>query len=299
MNILVYDVGGTAIKYALMNDAAEILEQGEKPTPPANTGTFEDFLAVVESIYHMYEDQIDGLAFSMPGRIDIENGIIVTPGALEYNEGRHFYDELKAFTDLPVIMANDGKCAALAEYRMGALQGCDSGAVVVIGTGIGGGFIIDHKLWNGHNQFAGELSFPMEQPFGVWLGNAWGTNGATRPMTDAVAVRKGLERGSVNGKDVFRMIEEGDEEAYAELKKMCDYLGYIIFNIQCIVDPERVAIGGGISRQPLVRELIQKELDRLFGSVPCAMPHTELVTCKFFNDANLIGALCNWSDHYA
>ncbi len=156
MNKLVLDIGGSSIKYAIMNETADILERGNESTP---LDSFESFISVIRKIYDKYKDDIDGIALSAPGTIDPKSGLILAPGALSFNYKVNLIDKIHEFTTYPVSIENDGKCAALAESWIGNLKNCKSGIVLVLGTGIGGGIILDGKLWSGSHFFAGEFSY--------------------------------------------------------------------------------------------------------------------------------------------
>ena len=158
-NYLVFDAGGTFTKYALMNENAEILEKDKVPTPDYHTKTKEDYYAVLDSVVEKYKNRIEGIAISMPGMLDNRNGYCVTAGYLAYLAGSTVGTELSQRYGIPVSVENDGKCAALAEFWRGSLKGCTNGAVVVIGTGVAGGIILNGKLFRGNHFTAGEYSY--------------------------------------------------------------------------------------------------------------------------------------------
>ena len=115
--ILGLDVGGSAIKYALMDKEANFIEKGTIPTP---LDTKEHFIEAIVSIYNKYEDKLEGLALSMPGNINSDTGHIDTPGALEFNYNTNIFDSIhEKFQIIKISVQNDGKCAALAELWMG------------------------------------------------------------------------------------------------------------------------------------------------------------------------------------
>ena len=133
---LCIDVGGTAIKYALIDDARNLNNHGEVPTPTDNT---EHYLEVLEGICRQFNGQIRGVAMSVPGIIDSENGICITAGWLHYANGLHLGEELTKRTGLPVSVMNDAKAAGLVEAAWGSLSNCKDSVVILIGSGIGGG----------------------------------------------------------------------------------------------------------------------------------------------------------------
>ena len=115
---------------------------------------------------------------------------------------------------------------------------------------------------------------------------------SARGLVGMVAEAKGIPSEELDGVKVFKMIEDGDETVREVLRKFARNVARIICNIQIIIDPERVVVGGGISTQPLLIEMIREEARRtmkLFTWVD--MPVPEIEPCRFFNDSNLIGAL--------
>jgi predicted NBD/HSP70 family sugar kinase len=156
MKYLVLDIGGSAIKYALMTKELEFIEKGSIPTPMDN---IKSFVEAIGNLYDQYKDQIEGMAISMPGVIDSEKGYAYTGGHLEYNSGKEIVKILQERCEVKIAIENDGKCAALAEVWKGSLKNYNDGVVIVLGTGVGGGIVRDKKIHKGRNFFAGEFSF--------------------------------------------------------------------------------------------------------------------------------------------
>lgn len=290
MELLVIDVGGTAIKYALMNDSAEFIEKGTVATPK---DTIEHFVEVIGTIYDKYKGQIEGIAMSMPGRIDSDRGYLYTGGALRYNDDKDIVSILKNRCPVNITVENDGKCAALAEVWKGNLMDCDDAVVVILGTGVGGGVIKDKKLHKGKHFIAGEFSFVItdnnlqEGSFSNW----WGTQSSAATLCMQVAKAKKMKPEDVDGYKVFEYANSGDEEVLNILDDYCYKLAIQLYNLQYIYDPEKIAIGGGISKQEILFEYIQKNIDKLAKTLPFVMVKPKVVRCKFNNDSNLIGAL--------
>lgn len=292
MNYLVFDVGGSAIKYAMMNDAYEFLEKGSVPTP---LDSLESFKKVIADIYHQYEDQTSGIAMSMPGLINKKTGKMQIPGFLEYNKGVEIVKELQSVTTQHLTIENDAKCAALCEVTCGSLVGTGVGAVCIIGSGIGGAVTVEDRVLTGVHGFAGEFSYLSTS----WKDNhgfddKWGLVNSVYSLIGKVAAVKQLDPKTLDGKAVFELCNQQDEEALACLKEFCDYLATGLYNLQACVDPEKIAIGGGISKQPILFEYLQTSLDEIYEKIPFDIPQVQIVNCKYFNDSNLIGALANY-----
>ena len=138
---LLIDIGGTFIKYSLADEQARKISGGKVPTPLTN---MDDLLAAIEGFAAPHQGQFVGYAISMPGRIDTRNGITHTGGVLSaFMWEQPFAAQVEARLGVPVTIANDGKCAAAAEGWTGALAGVENGLVLALGTGIGGGIILD------------------------------------------------------------------------------------------------------------------------------------------------------------
>lgn len=290
MKKLVFDVGASAIKYAVMDNDANIYEKGKEVTPHES---LEQFMTVLKSIYDRYQNDIDGIAMSLPGTIDSSIGQIYAPGGLTYNENINLTNEIHQFTSLPVYLENDGKSAALAEAWKGHLKDCQDGIVIVLGSGIGGGIIKDGKLWKGHHLFAGEFSYVFQGETGSFR-DVWAMKGSTTALLMEVAQRKNIDMNTLNGLKVFEMIEQKDQDACEALEVIAKNIAVGIFNLQCILDPQKVLIGGGISQQPILIEKINEAIAKIYQTIPFDIPHANIEACLYYNDSNLIGALYNF-----
>lgn len=145
---LALDVGGSSIKYALIQEDSTILEKSSVPTP---MDTMDHFVETIGTIYDQYKDRIEGMAISMPGIINPEIGYAFTGGALRYIDKMNIVDILKERCPINITIGNDAKCAANAEIGYGNLRDIQDGAVVILGTGIGGCLIKDHKVHTGRH----------------------------------------------------------------------------------------------------------------------------------------------------
>ena len=293
---LVLDIGGTFIKYALMDEEANFIEQGKVLADTSCEEAMLASLGVLEA--KMSEREYEGVAISMPGRIGTKEGIAYTGGAFQWVHNYPAAERYGAVFGKPCTIANDGKCAAFAESWMGALSDVDSGAVIVLGTGIGGGIVINNEVWMGATGGAGELSaFPCN--FDVFREPITFTNGITgvwagRCSAGSIVGQYGYKKalGQVDGIRLFDDYEAGDPVAKAVIDEFAFQMSVGIYGIQSVLDLPRYAIGGGISARPETTTVVRDAVDKLFAEqtmVPFGKP--EVVTCKFGNEANLIGAL--------
>lgn len=296
---LALDMGGTFIKYALMEPQGEIAASGKVPSP---LDSMEHLLEVLRGIGQQFQGAYAGVAVSMPGRIDTKRGIAHTGGMFTYIRdtpvGQLFADCLGQ----PVCAANDAKCAASAELWSGALQGVSNGAVVVLGTGTGGGVVLDGKVWMGTTFAAGELSvLPVRFAGLAGMGKGshdldtdllWAHYASATGLLHQYAIRKGVDPAGLDGLQFFAAYDAGEKEAVEALDTFGEMTAAGIYAVQSVLDLERYAIGGGISARPEVTDIIREKLGQLYDAIfftPFGKP--EVVHCKYGNDANLLGAL--------
>ena len=284
---LVLDVGGSAIKYAVMDAEKNIYERGKVPTP---LDCLDSFVNSVQSLYNTYSD-VSGIAMSMPGRIDPNKGYCYTGGALTYIHDINMAELLSERCGVRVTIGNDAKCAANAELGFGSLQDIQDGAVVILGTAIGGALIKDHKVLSGCRFGAGEFSNIVTDYHKPYDGDtSWyasnGINGLLLHIQEALETEE-----NYTGEEIFEMANNGNEAVLKGLNQFCLETAVQIYNINQIFDCEKVAIGGGISAQPLLLELIKKNFDEIYNSCYASTLPPEIVVCEYRNDANLIGAL--------
>ena len=285
---LTLDVGGSAIKYALIKEDLTLIEKSSVPTP---SDTLEHFVETIGEIYDQYADSIDGMALSMPGIIDPDKGYQFTGGALKYIDKLDTVQLLKQRCPTNITIGNDAKCAANAEIGYGNLRNIQDGAVVILGTGIGGCLIKNHQVHTGRHFSAGEFSFIKTDyhDYNGW-NHAWSTRTGIRGLLERVQESLGTDE-YYTGIEIFDMANQGNEKVIAGIDQFAREVATQIFNVHIIFDCEKVAIGGGISAQPLLIELIQKNFDDIFNHLGFDVYHPEIVPCYFRNDANLIGAL--------
>ena len=285
---LTLDVGGSAIKYALIKEDLTLIEKSSVPTP---SDTLEHFVETIGEIYDQYADSIDGMALSMPGIIDPDKGYQFTGGALKYIDKLDTVQLLKQRCPTNITIGNDAKCAANAEIGYGNLRDIQDGAVVILGTGIGGCLIKNHQVHTGRHFSAGEFSFIKTDyhDYNGW-NHAWSTRTGIQGLLERVQESLGTDE-YYTGIEIFDMANQGNEKVIAGIDQFAREVATQIFNVHIIFDCEKVAIGGGISAQPLLIELIQKNLDDIFDHLGFDVYHPEIVPCYFRNDANLIGAL--------
>lgn len=290
---MVFDVGGTYVKYAVMNGAAEKLASGKFPTPQDHLTVFlEEIRDIVNEVKNSYD--LQGVAVSAPGAVDIKTGFIGGASAVPYIHGVCMIDLIQEQTGLPVTIENDANCAALAEGWVGAAKDTDYYICIVIGTGIGGSIVMNHSILRGANLHGGEFGYMiMNDESGTSgkkdLQSTWSLTASTNALVRAVEAKKSLPTGTLTGEDVFYLAESGDAIVQESIQQFYKKIAIGIYNLQYSLDPEKILIGGGISKRQEVIEGINAELSLLKDDT--ATLTIEVEACQFDNDANLLGAL--------
>lgn len=299
MRLMTFDVGGTEIKYSVMDDKFRMENAGSVPTPQTN---LDELVGTMADIYMPHREQVEGIAVSLPGFIDTKNGVVRGGGALEYNWGRPVGPRLsEACGGCRVVLENDGKAAAVAELAAGSLRGCRNASVFIIGTGVGGGLIVDGKVVRGIHCTAGEFSFVNANTQG-WpeFDNYVALQCSTKGLLGAYRKKKGLSKDvPLDGIKFFADVLGGDPAAMETLEAFARSVAVQAYNLTVLLDIEKLAIGGGISRQPVLTEKIRKAYDILMTEFPIpqmvrALPRPEIVTCHFGSEANQVGAFYSY-----
>lgn len=284
--LLVFDFGGSAIKYGVWHEG-ELTAQNQVPTPQ----TLSDFLAEVTRVKKQFATNyfFSGCACSSPGAVNQEKRVIEGNCAIPFVHEPNFYAALEEALELPIEIENDANCAALAEVAYGAAMGKEDVLAVVIGSGVGGAVIKHGQIEKGHHLFGGEFGFMLLE--GEWNFSQLATPVA---MAKRVSKMKGLSELTVSGKEVFALAEEGDPIATKEVNRLFYYLAVGLYNLQTSIDPEVIVIGGGISARPDLLPKINAQMDVIFSRSQKVAIRPELRICHFKNEANLIGAVANY-----
>ncbi len=296
---VVIDLGGTLVKYALADETGNLTQQGKTPSTCSNA---EELLDLLERVARQFTVPYQGVAISMPGRIETRTGVAHTGGTFSFLHHTPIAPLLQQRLGVPVTIANDGKCAANAELWQGSMRDVENGVVIVLGTGTGGGLILNHQVYMGHTLGAGEFSFLAVDyqllPKGIAdsrddLTPVWAHYMSAKGLLRIYRVHKHLAPDTpLDGFSFFRAYDAGEPEARAALEEFGRYAAAGIYTIQSVLDSQRIAIGGGISARPEIVQEIARAVDRQYAAISfTAFGKPEIVRCQFGNDANLIGAL--------
>lgn len=284
---LVIDVGGTFIKYAYMKEDGTI--DIKDSFSSKEVATLEEFIYKVKNLYEVKNNEIKGIAVSVPGVVNPNTGVIEAITAFPYLKDIALTDLISnACNNVYVSIENDAKCAALAQVWKGNAQGTKDAVVIVFGTGIGGAVIKNQKIHYGKHYMAGEFS-TMITSYNKKTGQIETLADliSTKKLCQLVADVLELEEESVNGEQVFSWAQI---PAVAQvLQQFYEDIAVALYNIQYVYDPEIICIGGGISKQNCLIEGIQKAIEEI-DQTKKQIVKPKVCACKYFNDANLIGA---------
>ena len=305
------DLGGTNIAAGIVNESFEIIAKGSTPTL-AHERASEEIVADMAKLCKkliadagLTEADITSIGVVSPGVVDDQKGTVVRA----YNLGfTHFplVDLLKKQINVPnVYIENDANAAAWGEAVAGAAKGTNYSVMITLGTGVGGGIIIDGKVYSGFNAAGGELGHIVIEKDGVQC--TCGRRGCWETYSSATALvrmtKEKIAECRENGRDSIMLsaerisgrtaceaMRQGDEAAREVYDKYVSYLATGLTNIVNIFQPEVISLGGGVSNegQSLIDSLLPLVRKEQYGSG--FVPSTEIRIAELKNDAGIIGA---------
>lgn len=291
MKVLTVDIDGTYLNYACMNEFMKIERRGKIFTPQ------EGRAELIEAVARIFEAVGDaqGITVSMPGIIDSERGYCVMGGALRYNNDFYFRDALYERCKTKIHVENNAKCAAMAEAAVGSLMDDEDGFVLIFSTMIGGGYIRNHKIYKGKHFAAGEVSYIiLNSGHKLDDENLWGRSFGVPKFLQRYSQVKNMDIETVDLLTIFDAVQKKETEAVACLQWYTEEIAARIFNIQTVLDVEKFSIGGEPAKYPAFMDYLLRNLEKLYTECPFKLPQAQIVTSKFYSDANLIGALQCW-----
>ncbi|KYG36070.1 ROK family glucokinase [Priestia endophytica] len=301
------DLGGTTVKLAFVNQYGEIIYKWEIPTDKSNQG-HNIPTDIAKSIDEQLEKcgemkaKIMGIGIGAPGPVKETNGSVDVAVNLGWNKFP-LKDLLEVETGLPVFVDNDANIAAIGEMWKGAGEGAKDLLCVTLGTGVGGGIIAHGDIVRGVNGAAGEIGHITSVPEGGAPCNC-GKTGCLETVASATGiVRLAKEKitengnttmqcfyedGTLTAKEVFDCAREGDEVAKAVIEEVAFHLGLALANTANGLNPEKIVLGGGVSRAGDI--LLQSIKDRFNQfAFPRVAKGAEITIATLGNDAGVIG----------
>lgn len=298
------DIGGTTVKMGLFDQDANVLDKWEIPTRKENGG--EAILPdVAKAILSKMEekgitaDQVKGIGVGAPGAVD-EEGTMVG-GAVNLGWGvLNIPEILHKFIDVPVKANNDANVAALGEMWQGGGKGYSNMVAVTLGTGVGGGIIVNGKILTGATGAGGEIGhIHLEDNETESCGCK--KKGCLEQYASATGIVRlanrrlakdgapsALRGGEVSAKTVFDAVKAGDAVAIEIAEQFGDYLGKGLAAVAAVVNPEVFVIGGGVSKAGEILLSYVKPAFAKYVFYPCGKAEFKLATLG--NDAGIFGA---------
>ncbi|SFD54085.1 glucokinase [Lentibacillus persicus] len=301
--IIGIDIGGTTVKMGLIDHEGNIISKWEIPTNKADNGTF-----IVSDIWKSISSNVDkgtikGIGIGAPGFIDSTSGHVYEAVNIGW-KNIDLSSEMHSYSGLPVYAANDANVAALGENWKGSGNRTKNLFALTLGTGVGGGVIVNGDILDGANGTAGEIGHTTVFPDG-YLCNC-GRRGCLETIASATGmVRQALEKieqnpeselaeryrlnGSITTRDIVELAKNGVKSCSDIMAYTADVLGFSIANAAVILNPSKILIGGGVSKAgndfiQLIEEAFRRYALRRV-SEGC-----ELRSAQLGNDAGIIGA---------
>ncbi len=297
------DLGGTNIAVGIVSKEGKILSQSSRPTLSERhyseiVTDIAELCAEVTQMGGKNISDIKGIGIGSPGSIDSKNGVVVYANNLNWHN-LPLADELRKYIDVPVKVENDANAAAYGEYAING-DNKDSFIAITLGTGVGGGIIIDKKIYHGFNGAGGELGHIALKHNGEPC--SCGNMGCWEAYASVTALIRQTKRAiaenpdslmakdeNVSGKTAFVAAKAGDAAAQKVVDQYLEYVAEGITSIVNIFQPDVLVIGGGISKEGdyllnPVKEYVKNH------NYAKGLPQTELKIATLMNDAGIIGA---------
>ena len=258
------DVGGTTVKMGLFTTEGELLDKWEIPTRKEDGGAYilNDVAASVEAKLaekNIAKEDVAGAGIGVPGPT-LDTGYVSICVNLGWKD-KNPANELSELLSIPVKAGNDANVAALGELWQGGGKGYANLVMLTLGTGVGGGIVLDSKIVTGSHGAAGELGhMPVVYDETEYCG--CGKKGCLEQVASATGIVKETKKllasekmpsslrdlKEFTAKDVFDAAKAGDELALISVNKLAEYLGIAMSHIACVVDPDVFLVGGGVSK---------------------------------------------------
>lgn len=282
------DIGGTSIKYGVINEKLDFLVTDEMDTEAKKGG--ENIVNKIIKIVSKYKNEydIEGICVSTAGMVNCEKGEIIYASPLIPNyTGTRIKSVIEDKFNIQCEVENDVNCAALAEHFAGGAKGSNISLCLTIGTGIGGAIIINNEVYHGAFGSGGEVGYMN------MMGSTFQELGASSILVKKVATIKNIDEKEINGKYVFDKAKEGDLDCIKAIDELVDVLGQGIANICYIINPEVVVLGGGIMAQ---KEYLYDKIRSSINNnlIPFIGDKTKLEFAVNENKAGMLGAYFNF-----
>ncbi|MEG6613376.1 ROK family protein [Pseudoclostridium thermosuccinogenes] len=292
-----FDVGGTFIKYGVVNEAGELLCDSKFPTPEDDCGELIPKLIAEKTGELKAGYALSGVGISTAGQVDHDKGVIIfaTDNLPKYT-GTKLAELVRNMTGLECRVENDVNAAALGEMWKGAAKGVKTFVCMTLGTGIGGAIIIDGKLLRGVGGSAGELGHMITnfegEPCTCGMKGCFERYSSTLALVRSYVSRKraaGEDISGISGEEVMERVRAGEYIANEVYDRFLDQVVAGIASLTHILDPGLFIIGGGLSNEgkPFFDEINRRLQNAI---MPSFAKHTRVVQAELKNKAGLLGA---------
>lgn len=286
------DIGGTAIKYGIIDEKGNVLTRAEAETEAYKGGQhiLRKTVEIAEGFFDA--ENISGICISTAGMVDPAEGKIVYSAPLIPGyTGTKYKETMEKRFGVPCEVENDVNCAGLAESKTGASKDSKVSVMLTIGTGIGGCIIIDGHVFHGFSNSACEVGYMHMS------GSDFQTLGAASALSKKVGDIKREPVSEWNGYRIFEEAKKGNIICVKAIDEMADVLGQGIANICYVINPQTVVLGGGIMAQ---EEYLGDRIKRAVGRylIPSVADNTKIAFAKHRNDAGMIGAFYNYMNKH-
>lgn len=281
MHYIGFDIGGSNIKAALVKDKKIIKSKIERL--PDN---FSAFLELIEGILTDFNKsgEIKGVGFSIPGPLDVKREKILNTPNIRYLRNKPLKKILERRLKLPIKLEHDVHCFLLAEKKAGAAKNPRNVFYITLGTGVGGAWIFDGKIYFGAHGSAGEIGhIPLR------LCDSRSARELTSDLEDLASNKIFKKLTGKNAEEVFELAKNGDEKAKEVFKIMGENLGLGLASLANILDPEIIILGGGISKASEFFLPFAKKTMRKYIISPLAKKEIKVIISKL-HFAGALGA---------
>ena len=303
------DLGGTGISVGIVDESGKILQKGSAPTLAMRPyqEIVEDMAAIsLETLEQagLTLQDVHSIGIGVPGIANPDTGVVVFCTNLSWHDVP-LREEFQKYIDKPVFIDNDATVAGYAESVAGISAGCQSSVFLTLGTGVGGGIVINGKPWSGFHNVGSEIGHITLELDGEPC--SCGNKGCLERYCSATAIIRMARQAliihpeslmmsmcnhnleNVNGKLVFDAAREGDETALKVFRRYVKYLAQAINTIVAFLDPEVIVLGGGVSKAgDFLLDAVRAEVPQylMFKT----MPHPRIEIASLGAEAGIIGA---------
>lgn len=246
-----FDLGGSQLKYGLINNEAKVLFRSKVNTPSKIEGLTHLLQRTWENLKKQAKKQITACGFGLPGIFSLKEQKIIKSPNYPQLDGFDLHPALSQFIDVPFWLNNDANMAAFGEFKLGAGRGTQSMIFLTVGTGIGTGIILDGKLWQGKCGFGGELGHVTVNPEGERCNcGSWGCLETEVSAPKIVKNYKALKKigKEITAEEVYKKACAGDKAALEAYAKAGRYLGIGLAMAINFLNPAKILLGGGVMK---------------------------------------------------